>query len=234
LTHIEEGWPDAHSNGGIRESRDFYFFLDAVRLIRRSSALSAGEYDAMRVWSSKFLEWLTSSAKGNRAARRRDIHGIDYDLQTASLAAFVGDLDHFLECMRNAQLRIGHQFDPDGAQVHLLASSASFKSSVEILQSWTNVCRIAATGGTDLVSYRSRDGRSLCRAFEHLLTHIEEGWPSGSERRPGAPQSAVLWHHAHQLCPDLGKHSEPLPCRFDIASTHNWNSGIRPFWQLGF
>ena len=65
---------------GIIELKDLYYFLDAVRLLEHSGALTETDRARLRDWFSRYLSWLESSAFGkdeslmtnNRLFLRRD------------------------------------------------------------------------------------------------------------------------------------------------------------------
>jgi hypothetical protein len=71
---------------GIIEAKDLYFFLDAVRLLGPSE-----EAEGLRDWLRAYRTWLEDSPQGKAEARARNNHGVAFDLQTAAIAAFLGD-----------------------------------------------------------------------------------------------------------------------------------------------
>ena len=85
-------WPgDTGTNWGLIEMKDLLTISSMpsgsssapVRSTRRSE-------EGFRAWLRDYLEWLQDKRTGRRRARdNRNNHGTCYDLQTASIAAFL-------------------------------------------------------------------------------------------------------------------------------------------------
>ena len=82
---------DQGVSSGIIEMKDLYFFLDAVRILQTSEALSPTELSRLRKWLREYLQWLRTSPQGNQERSTQNNHGMYYDLQVASIAAFLDE-----------------------------------------------------------------------------------------------------------------------------------------------
>lgn len=129
-------------NYGVIETKDFYFFLDAVRLIRRSGEWHRTDEAAMQTWCKTFLEWLQNSRQGRLERVTPNNHGVCYDLQLAALAAYVGDVTLVKSIASSASARLQKHFAKDGRQPHELMRKTTFHYCAFNLQSWLNLATV--------------------------------------------------------------------------------------------
>lgn len=105
---------------GVIEFKDFYFFLDAVRLVARSPAFPANYLAGLQSWfrfvagwpacwsgtrvlkigargcnyvyNRRYRGWLEKSRQGKGEYLSRNNHGLYFEVQLAAINAFVGDI----------------------------------------------------------------------------------------------------------------------------------------------
>jgi hypothetical protein len=143
---------------GIIETKDMYYFLDAVRLVFRSGKLADTEQEQFRQWCKEFLGWLLNSPQGKRVFMAQNNQGTYYDLQVASLAAFLDDTQTLLQILRVSCMRVAQQFQPDGSQPEELKRTNSLHYCVFNLQGWASLARIARLAEMDLWNANTREG----------------------------------------------------------------------------
>ncbi|MEO1395471.1 MAG: alginate lyase family protein [Cyanobacteria bacterium J06634_5] len=185
-----------HQNVGARwgliETKDFYYFLDALRLLRQSAVWTDEDHEAMQGWCRVFLDWLIHSSQGKAENAASNNHATCYDLQKAALAGFIDDARTLFKTLEYSKMRIEQHIASDGQQPHELKRSATFHYCAFNLQNWANLAQIGERVGVDIANYRSKvrcaDGCdseqsaedsavTLERAFGWLLPYYDHPWP---------------------------------------------------------
>ena len=183
---------------GIIDLKDFYFFLDAVRLIERAGALSGSDGRAFRSWLGSYAEWLDTSAAGRFAFRRPNNHGVFFDLQRAAIAAYVGDAATLARTGLYARERLIGQIAADGSLPREMSRADQRHYVMFSLQGWTALTRILAAAGDDLWRYRASAGQGLADALSWLASHVDTlATPQGEDVEADriAPLLADLMRH---------------------------------------
>lgn len=220
-----------HGGAGILDFAGLPRLLDAVRLMEQAGALDERDRLAFRHWLRSYSDWLQDSPQGRHAARALNNHGTFYDLQTASIAIFLGDAAALNAILRRARERLPHQFDEHGAQPRELARTRPRHYSHYNLVAWISLAQAAESVGDDLWNYKTADGRGLERGLRWLLDRFEkQDWPPGlaveTDRPPLAPLRAV-YRAKFELSAGRDEGWEALaPFRVDPMS------GIPPYWSL--
>ncbi|WP_170329767.1 alginate lyase family protein [Ruegeria arenilitoris] len=154
---------------GLIETKDFYFFLDAVRLLEDD--LLARE---LKTWLSAFLEWLTTSEQGIDECGATNNHGSCFDLQVASIAAFLDDVQALQEINLRAQARLLGTITPNGEQPFEMERTLTQHYCTFNLQSWINLFNLLENVG--FRPWSSAAGERLISAMNRLLSESEAGW----------------------------------------------------------
>jgi hypothetical protein len=226
------GPDDVGAKSGVIEMKDLYYFLDAVRILERADSLSQEEREAFRAWLTEYLDWLLTSEQGTQERLSQNNHGVCYDLQTASIAAFLGDAALLERTFLTSRERILEQFEPDGRQPHEMARTMTAHYCCFNLQSWVNLATLAEACGHDLWSFEGGDGRGLARAFSWLLPHMaQEVWPY-EQIEPFDRERFLPLHFAaaERVAPvDGARRADPM----QAPAVFFPHDGIRPFWSLG-
>jgi hypothetical protein len=158
---------------GIIETRYIYKILDAVSLLRTSSAWKPKDDAMMTQWLGQYFRWLTTHQYGIDESNEKNNHGTWYDVQKISLALFLGKPEIARTALELAKgKRISAQIEPDGSQPLELARTRSWSYSVMNLTAMFHLATLGEHAGVDLWSYRSDSGASLGRALEYLLPYV--------------------------------------------------------------
>ena len=139
---------DEGQSFGVIEMKDMYYFLDAVRLLNQAGVLHENDQREFSNWLQEYLDWLKTSAQGVKERQSRNNHGTCYDLQVASIAAYLGDVTLLLSTFRDSQERMLEQFEPNGRQPHELGRTQTAHYVTFNLQSWGNLALLAERCGT--------------------------------------------------------------------------------------
>lgn len=237
--HLKYGQVRMGHNGnegaptGLIEMKDFYFLLDAARLLHEDAALPDKDIEAFKAWLEPYLEWLITSPQGKAELRAVNNHGTCYDLQVGAVAAFIGKTDLLYETLARANSRIAEQFDAEGRQPDELKRTTTAHYCCFNFQSWINLARLAGRWGVDLWSYEAPDGAGLKQGARWLLSHMGQPWPYEQIDAFDADRFLPIWFAARAAgvdgLPDLPAGiSGPL----DVKPVFFPHDGIRPYWNL--
>lgn len=216
------------SSAGIIETKDLYYYLDAVRLLRAGGYIDETTNQAFREWLHAFKTWLVTSRHGRRECAKPNNHGLLYDLQLSAIAVYLGDTDLLATIFRRARPRLFQHFEPDGRQPYELVRTLSAHYCAFNLQGWINYGRLARRCGYPLWETESPDGRSLERALAWLLHYNQnKTWPfrqiapfDWSRLTTLATASDQIYNTRHK------DHAAAAPVCFHP------HDGIPPAWQL--
>lgn len=229
FAQIARGHDSHERNGyGVLDFAGLPRLLDAVRLMEQGGALAEGDRQAFRHWLRSYADWLQDSPQGRHASRTLNNHGTFYDLQVASIAAFLGDVEALSAALRRARERLPHQFAPDGSQPRELARSRPRHYSHYNLVAWISLARVAESVGDDLWNYRIADGRPLEAGLRWLLDRFDaQDWPPGlaveADTLAIAPLRAV---YRARYQPQEACVEPQAPFSLDPMT------GLPPFWAL--
>ncbi len=210
---------DRGSENGLIETKDFYFFLDAVRLLE-DDELSEG----VRKWCLAFLEWFKTSKQGMLESKHKNNHGTCFDLQAAALAAFVGDTATLQEVNLRAQARILGTITSNGEQPHEMTRTLTQHYCAFNLQSWINLFDLLE--GVGLRPWSSDAADRLIQAMRLLLNQSKNGWRYQQKEPFDMARLAPI---DDALCRRTG---QSLLETDDASACFNPHDGIAPFWRL--
>lgn len=231
---VRRGWNDNQgSSSGIIEAKDFYFFLDGVRLLESRGAFSQEESTQLRKWLGQYLEWLRTSPQGIKERAATNNHGTYYDLQVGAIAAFLGEFQLLRETFLDSRCRIVKQFTADGMQPEEMKRTTTAHYCCFNLQGWVNLAQLAESCGEDLWSFKGPEGQSLRKGIEWLLPFIEKDWPyqqiNEFDKKRLYPLYFTYLKYYGEF-PSIANINPPP--KQDIKTIFFPHDAIRPFWQL--
>ncbi|MCC5841975.1 MAG: alginate lyase family protein [Opitutales bacterium] len=180
LTYAQIRWGRNQNRGfqtGVIETKDFYFFLDAVRLLHHIGAITDEMLLGIRSWMRDFLEWLLSSEQGSKEAQARNNHGTYYDLQVAAIAAFLEDYETLFMTLARAEERIPLQITPEGVQHEEMTRTMTAHYSCFTLQGWLNLLNLASRFDSTFPARAAAPHHPARMAVQWLLAHQGAPWP---------------------------------------------------------
>ncbi len=231
---IRMGEESEQQGYGIIETRDFYFFLDAVRLVFRTGKISMAEQLQFRQWCRAFLNWLMNSPQGKRMFFAQNNQGTFHDLQVASLAAFLDNAQLLLQVLRVSSMRSTQQFQPDGSQPEELKRSNSLHYSVFNLSGWFNLDRLASLAGMDLWNTHMREGGSPAAGLAWIWSFRYGEWPYPQRDEFDYERLDLLRYLASAMTQDQGRgRNAAMPGAQGIKPVFHPYAGVQPYWPLG-
>jgi hypothetical protein len=160
---------------GIIDTKGLARLIDGVQLLKNSGSLSASEYNGIKDWYRKFLNWMLTSPIGMDEGDEFNNHGTWYDVQTVSMALFTDQPDLARSILnQQTKKRIDSQFNDDGSQPHELARTLSWNYSVMNLNGFFQLACLGENVGVDLWNYVSPGGKSLKAAFGWLIPFAQK------------------------------------------------------------
>ena len=219
---------------GIIDSKDLYYFLDAVRLVFRSGKLADAEQKQFRQWCREFLVWLLNSPQGKRVFMAQNNQGTYYDLQVASLAAFLDDTQTLLQVLRVSSMRAAQQFQTDGSQPEELKRTNSLHYCAFNLQGWASLARIARPAEMDLWNTSTRDGGCPALGLSWILSFPQGEWPHQQDSAFDYDRLTLLRYLAGSMSVDGNtKPGTAAIAKYEIKPVFHPYVGVQPYWSLG-
>lgn len=220
-------------NIGIIEFKDMYYYLDAVRLLTASGAISETYNAIFNEWLSSYLEWLLRSKQGKNECKAQNNHGTYYDLQVAAIAAFLNNHSVLYETLARAQSRIKQQFAPDGSQPDELTRNTTAHYCCFNFQGWVNLSKIARQWGSDLWSYKAPNGANLVKGSEWLLAHIGLEWPYEQIDTFDADRFYPILFALQGESSHVSRDVDRPGSKYQVKPRFFPHDGIQPYWNLG-
>lgn len=205
---------------GLTDTKDLYFFLDAVRLLKNEQLI-----DGLKHWCTEHLNWLTTSDQCAAESRRLDTHGTYFELQTAAVAAFLNDIPTLQGINYRAQARVQGAISADGEQPFEMKGTLTQHQCTLNLQNFINLFDLLENVG--FRPWSSTAGERLQQAMTRLLSDANDGW-SHTQAEPF--DSARLIPINDALTARSLKTGHPAIRSPDIYVPHE---GVAPFWHLG-
>lgn len=226
------------TSSGLIETKDMYFFLDAVRLVRKSSFWGAADETAMLSWCGRFLDWLETSEQGQQEVRATNNHGVAFDLQTYALAAFIGDEERMYEILLRALSRLKSHVDQNGVQQHEMKRTTTAHYTAFNLHLWLNLhSLLLSTANINLIDEsRSYGGKSLAPiklATSWVMRHAAGDWPFKQIDEFDKARYQHLYHVVSRYSRSIAdKHQTTVPPLADCKVVFFPHDGIAPYWPL--
>lgn len=163
---------------GIIETTGLSSLIDAVGMLSGSKAWTAADQKGMEVWFRAYLRWLLTSKGGQAEGKATNNHGCWYDVQTASMALFVGDSGTARQILAGVlPRRIASQIEPDGQMPRELKRTKSFSYCIFNLRALFDLAALGDRVGVDLWNARTPDGRGIRKALDFMLPYTVGGQP---------------------------------------------------------
>lgn len=219
------------SHSGIIEMKDLYYFLDAVRLLMGTPHFTEEDTRELRSWLERYMHWLRNSEQGVQERSAANNHGTYYDLQVASIAAFLGHFMVVRDTLRDSKFRIIEQFDAEGRQSNELKRTTTAHYCCFNLQGWAHLAKLAASVGDDLWSFTGPGGETLKKGFEWMLYHLGCPWPYEQINSFDYDRFyPLLFTYEREYGPHSRSAVAPPPA--EIKPQFHPHDGLRPFWQV--
>jgi hypothetical protein len=187
---------------GIIETADLTRVVDGVALLEGSPHWPAQDHERLRKWFGEYLDWLLTSAPGQKEGRAPQNHGTFYDVQVVDFAFFVARPELARKVLEEVKVkRIASHIEPDGSQPRELARTRGYSYAVLNLAGLFRLARLGEHVGVDLWTFKTDDGRSIRRALDWLMPYTtgEKEWTHQQITRPQHEQMIPLFREAARV-----------------------------------
>ena len=165
---------------GIIEWRDIEHIITPIQLLRAEGSLPEKTDKALVVWFEQYAHWLQTSKLGRMERDTKNNHATWYDVQLVAILLFLDRQDEAKSILEKVKTkRIATQIEPDGRQPHELARTKSLTYSKMNLAAFKKLVQLGKKVDVDLWDYETKDGRSIRKAENYILSNTTEGkkWP---------------------------------------------------------
>lgn len=165
---------------GVIDATSLQVLVDAIALLETSGTLTTAENQGIKSWFERYFKWLIESEHGKNEDDYKNNHSVAYDLQSSSIAYFLGDDDFVARKVRELpRRRIDPMIEEDGRQPEELIRTKAFGYSVANLGNFYRVGERGLKVDVNVFNYENIKGGSLQKALDYLIQYIdkEEEWP---------------------------------------------------------
>jgi hypothetical protein len=220
---------------GVIETRYMFILYDIIRLLHKQGYLLDSDMENMRRWSQEFLQWLLESKHGKIEASAKNNHGTYFDVQAASHAAFVGDVESLNKFTLLSQTRLMQQIRSDGSMPEEMSRATKMHYMMFGLQGLFDLARICKKVGVDLWSVkREREHRPLLYMAASELLREDRSLEMAQEGENPLRLLPIYYAAIHQYPEMEGRVNDYQYAKFrtmyEVLPLFDQYSGIAPFW----
>ena len=165
---------------GIIDTVHLVEVTKAIHAIENSSALTKADLEAIKLWFSNYLNWITTHEYGIAERDNGNNHSVCWTMQVAAFADLIKDAKTMDFC-RNfyKSILLPNQMEKDGSFPLELKRTKPYGYSLFNLDAMTSICQILSTRQDNLFAYTTIDGRNLELGIKFMVPYIENKsvWP---------------------------------------------------------
>ena len=165
---------------GIIDTVHLVEVTKAIHAIEHSSALTKADLDAIKLWFSNYLNWITTHEYGIAERDNGNNHSVCWTMQVAAFADLIKDAKTMDFC-RNfyKSTLLPNQMDKDGSFPLELKRTKPYGYSLFNLDAMTSICQILSTKQENLFAYTTSDRKNLELGIKFMVPYIENKsvWP---------------------------------------------------------
>ena len=165
---------------GIIDTVHLVEVTKAIKAIENSSALSKVDLDAIKLWFSNYLNWITTHEYGIAERDNGNNHSVCWTMQVAAFADLTKDTKTMDFCRNFYKTSLlPNQMDKDGSFPLELKRTKPYGYSLFNLDAMTSICQILSTKQDNLFAYTTSDGKNLELGIKFMVPYIENKslWP---------------------------------------------------------
>ena len=165
---------------GIIDTVHLVEVTKAIHAIENSSALSKAELEAIKLWFSNYLNWITTHEYGIAERDNGNNHSVCWTMQVAAFADLIKDTKTMDFCRNFYKTSLlPNQMDKDGSFPLELKRTKPYGYSLFNLDAMTSICQILSTKQDNLFTYTTLDGKNLELGIKFMIPYIENKslWP---------------------------------------------------------
>jgi hypothetical protein len=167
-------------NYGIIDTLHLVEVARAITVMQPLGALSSSDRSAVLEWFHDYLNWLTTSERGQQERDTKNNHSTTWLMQAAEFARLTSNPGVTADCANRLRtVIIANQIAPDGSFPLELARTKPYSYSLFNLDAVATCCQILSTPSEDLWSFETPDHRGIRRAIAFMVPFIRNkaSWP---------------------------------------------------------
>eukprot|EP01134_Creolimax_fragrantissima_P001874 CFRG1874T1 len=225
---------------GVLEFRNFFFFLDVVRLLESAKSFTDKDSALLKEWMSDYSKYLDTSKQAKTEYKHNNNHGTYFDVQRLAISAYLNELDEFVWLAQSNVGRILDQFVHDGTMPHEMIRPTQLHYMMFSLQGWLIIAHMVKRAGVDLWSYvePGETEPALLRSCTYTIPCFNSTWSHYQSDTENMSRMIPLAYQALEGYPEL-KERQGTPEFCKLPSLYNANpeyselDGPHMFWNLG-
>ncbi len=165
---------------GIIDTVHLVEVTKAIKAIENSSALSKADLDAIKLWFSNYLNWITTHEYGIAERDNGNNHSVCWTMQVAAFADLTKDTKTMDFCRNFYKTSLlPNQMDKDGGFPLELKRTKPYGYSLFNLDAMTSICQILSTKQENLFAFTTPDRKNLELGIKFMIPYIENKslWP---------------------------------------------------------
>lgn len=205
---------------GVLDAYSFIEMLDAVPLLKGSSAYTSTVESNLKSWFSSFLNWLLTNSTAREEFAAKNNHGVCYDVQVIAYASFVGNTS-----VRNSYIndfysrRIAAQIQTSGKQPEELSRTLAYHYSEYNIAHILDVFQMARNAGVQVGGNDYSSFDRVIKAIDFLTPYLSK---SVSAWNSAGYQQISGWDGAKkELARDLYRAYLLFPNKSSYKSLYN-------------
>ena len=160
---------------GIIDTIQLMEVAQAIRVMENAKSIDRHVLDAIKLWFSEYVKWLTTHQYGKDEMNAKNNHGTCWVMQVASFAKLTGDKQVLDFCRKRfTKNLLPDQMAADGSFPQELKRTKPYGYSLFNLDAFTMVCLILSDKENDLLNYQTPDGKSLKKGIEFLYPFVKD------------------------------------------------------------
>ena len=165
---------------GIIDTVHLVEVTKAIKAIENSSALSKADLEAIKLWFSNYLNWITTHEYGIAERDNGNNHSVCWTMQVAAFADLTKDTKTMDFCRNFYKTSLlPNQMDKDGGFPLELKRTKPYGYSLFNLDAMTSICQILSTKQENLFAFTTPDRKNLELGIKFMIPYIENKslWP---------------------------------------------------------
>ena len=215
---------------GIIDTLHLVEVAQAAIVLKRGGVLDASIWEGTRNWFAAYLDWLTTSSRGQEERNAKNNHGSCWLLQAASFAALTQNTSVRDACRERLKGELfPGQIAADGGFPLELARTKPYSYSLFNLDVLGMSAHLLSDSAENLWTYKLTDGRGLEICFRFMVPYISDrdSWPYRRDvehfdalpvRQPGLLFAGIAYRRREYL--ELWRRLDPDPTDQEIIRNH--------------
>jgi hypothetical protein len=165
---------------GIIDTIHLVEVAKAIQAIQDSKSLSTTDLEAVKLWFTNYLNWLTTHEYGIAERDNGNNHSVCWTMQVAAFAALTNDKTTMDFCSNFYKTTLlPHQMDKNGSFPLELKRTKPYGYSLFTLDAMASICQILSTKEDNLFTYTTKDGKNLALGLQFMIPYIQDKtlWP---------------------------------------------------------